>query len=94
MGRKNELRTFRLEIEKEILEKVENTFCKVKVEDVVVNVRTLTSVCREAFLRGMLQMIEEQMALRKEFGFSLYLKESGIGFAEDVLLGREPDEEP
>lgn len=87
-------RTFRIDIDKEFLDKVEEQFCFAYVLDEKVRVRTLTSVCTEAVLTGVLDMIDDLKALRKQFGRQVFLKPKGIGFAELSLDEPESDEEP
>lgn len=88
----DEKRTFRIDIEKDFLDKIEEQFCYAYVEGVKVKVRSLTSVCTEATIAGILTMIDELLALRKTFGRNVYLKEGGVGFAELSLDESGTDE--
>lgn len=76
------LRMFKLEIDEELLNKFEETFCYASALGVRIRVRTLVSAVREAFLRGSLQMFDELVELRKIYGGTIYLTESGVEFAE------------
>ena len=87
-------RTFRIDVDKELLDKVEEQFCFAQAMGETVRVRSLTSVCTEAFIIGILHMIDELSALREKFGLQVYLKPRGIGFAELSLDGSESDKEP
>ena len=86
-------RTFRIDVNKELLDKIEEQFCFVCMKDETVRVRSLTSVCTEAFLTGILRMTDELKALMEKFGEQVYLKARGIGFAELSLDEPSPDEE-
>ena len=87
-------RTFRIDINKELLDKIEEQFCYAEVMGEKVKVRSLSSVCTEAVLAGILIMIDELAAIRKNFGKNVYLKAGGIGFAELSLDESRTDEDP
>ena len=89
-----EKRTFRIDINKELLDKIEEQFCYAEVMDKKVKVRSLSSVCTEAVLSGILIMIDELAAIRENFGKNVYLKAGGVGFAELSLDESETNEEP
>jgi len=86
-------RTFRIDVNKELLDKIEEQFCFVCMKGEMVRVRSLTSVSTEAFLTGIVRMTSELEALREKFGDQVYLKARGIGFAELSLDEPSPDEE-
>ena len=89
-----EKRTFRIDVNKELLDGVEKQFCYVEVKGKMVRVRSLSSVCTEAFLSGILRMTDELKALREKFGSQVYLKSKGIGFAELELNEPQEHDEP
>jgi len=86
-------RTFRIDINKELLDKIEEQFCYAEVMGEKVKVRSLSSVCTEAVLAGILIMIDELTAIREHFGKNVYLKAGGIGFAELSLDESRTDED-
>jgi len=90
----DEKRTFRIDIKKDFLDKIEEQFCYAEVMGEKVKVRSLSSVCTEAVLSGILIMIDELAAIRKHFGKNVYLKAGGIGFAERSLDESGANEEP
>lgn len=87
-------RTFRIDVDRELLDKVEEQFCFVNVLGEKIRVRPLSSVCLEAFYIGILQLVDELSALRKAYGANIYLKAGGVGFAELSLDESKLDEEP
>ena len=86
-------RTFRIDVNEELLRMVEEQFCFICWKGEMIRVRSLTSVCKEAFLTGIVRMTSELEALREKFGDQVYLKARGIGFAELSLDEPSPDEE-
>lgn len=93
MGRKG-FRTFRYDLEEDLVAKVEETFCHTTIEGVPVKVRHLSSVIREAILRGLKVMVVEQRLLRELYGNDLlFLTETGILFADDFLREKKMKDE-
>lgn len=85
MGREG-FRTVRFDIEKDLIKKIEETFCFTVIEDERVRVRYLSSVVREAILRGFKAMAIEQKELRKVYGTDLvFLTDGGILFGDALL---------
>ncbi len=85
MGRKG-FRTVRYDLEEDLIAKVEEAFCVATIEGVKVKVRHMSSVMREAILRGLKVMVVEQKKLRELYGDDLlFLTETGILFADDLL---------
>lgn len=85
MGRKG-FKTVRYDLEEDLIAVVEEAFCVATIEGVKVKVRHMSSVMREAILRGLKVMVVEQKMLRKLYGDDLlFLTETGILFADDLL---------
>ena len=75
------IRTLRIEVEEDIVKKVEEQFCFAHVKGESSKIRTISSVAREAFLRGIIQMSMELKELRKKHGPDIYLDDGGVNFA-------------
>lgn len=85
MGRKG-FRTVRFDIEKDLIGKIEEAFCYAVIKDERVRVRYLSSVVREAILRGFKAMVIEQRELRKVYGTDLvFLTDGGILFGDALF---------
>ena len=85
MGRKG-FRTVRFDIEKDLIKKIEDGFCFTVIEDEKVKVRHLSSVIREAILRGFKSMVAEQLELRKIYNTDfIFLTDGGVLFGDDLL---------
>jgi len=85
MGREG-FRTVRFDIEEDLIKKIEDGFCFAVIENERVKVRHLSSVIREAILRGLKSMIVEQIELRKIYNTDLiFLTEGGVLFGDDLL---------
>jgi len=86
MGGREGFRTVRFDIEKDLIEKIEKAFCYTVIEDEKVKVRHLSSVIREAVLRGFKAMVIEQRELRKAYGTDLvFLTDGGVIFGDTLL---------
>ena len=82
-------------MDKEFVDKIENAFCHAEFEGESILYRTLVSVAREAFIKGILDMSREKKELSKILGKKVYLTEGGVSFIEDVLkyydLAKHPE---
>ncbi|GAH12246.1 unnamed protein product [marine sediment metagenome] len=85
MGREG-FRTIKCDLEEDLVVKVEETFCITTIEGVTVKARHLSSVMREAVLRGLKVMVVEQRKLRELYGNDLiFLTDTGILFGDALL---------
>lgn len=82
---KAEKREIKLIMEKSFVDKVEEAFCFAQWEGEVVGFRTLVSVAKEAFLRGVHQMAKERKELSGVYGKTVYLTDGGVSFIEDIV---------
>ena len=80
-----EKRDIRLIMDKLFIDRVEESFCIAQFEDKRVVYRTLVSVSKEAFLRGLHGMAKERKELSKIHGKLAYLTEGGMSFIDDIL---------
>ena len=78
-------REIRLNMDKEFVDKIEDAFCHAEFEGESILYRTLVSVAREAFIKGILHMSREKKELSKILGKRVYLTEGGVSFIEDIL---------
>jgi len=67
-------------IDSRVVDLTEEIFCYRVVEGEKVRMRSLSSVAREAFLRGLRLMIEEKKKLDEVFGRNVLLTEEGYEF--------------
>ena len=82
---KVEKREIKLIMEKEFVDKVEEALCVAEFEGERFTFRTLVSLAKEAFLKGVLQMVKEKKELSIKFGRQVYLSEGGLAFAQDLI---------
>lgn len=82
---KKKKREIKLIMDKLFIDRVEESFCIAQFEDKQVVYRTLVSVGKEAFLRGIHAMAKERKELSKVHGKIAYLTEGGMSFIEDIL---------
>jgi len=80
-----ENREIRLNMDKEFIDKIESAFCHAEFKGKTILYRTLVSVAREAFLKGIRAMCLEKEELSKTFGKTVYLTEGGLSFTKDIL---------
>ena len=76
-------------MEKEFVDKVEEALCVAEFDGERFIFRTLVSLAKEAFLKGVLQMVRERKELSISFGRQVYLSEGGFAFAEDLIKSYE-----
>lgn len=82
---KKENREIRLLMDKDFVDKIESAFCHAEFQGTTILYRTLVSVAREAFLKGIHDLCIEKEELTKVLGKKVYLTEGGVSFIEDIL---------
>ena len=90
----SENREIRLNMDKNFIDKIENAFCKADYKNQTILYRTLVSVAKEAFIKGIQQMCTEKQLLSKTFGKRVFLTEGGVSFIEDILKIYDIQEQP
>lgn len=89
-----ENREVRLNMNKNFIDKIEKAFCLAEYKNQTIQYRTLVSVAKEAFVKGIHAMCLEKELLVKSFGKGVYLTEGGVQFMKDLLEIYNVSEQP